>query len=166
MPQGHRQTSAVSEIQIKSLRERLQNPTSTQLPLFCSPNLVFLSRDLEPTIRDSVFVTRHFWMCMIFSKIVWGWVKRLCEGGSFGRAHRGGRVRTLDLCGCGLTASSLHLRLFYFAEQTKSRTWVWIDGPAARHMGRAGRRMDKHRETMCFSTVAYSGRGPGAHPPG
>ena len=55
-----------------SLRERLQNPTSTQLPLICSPNLDFLSRDLGPTVRDSVFVTGHFWMCMIFSEIVRG----------------------------------------------------------------------------------------------
>ena len=147
-----------------SLRERLQNPTSTQLPLFCSPNLVFLSRDLEPTIRDSVFVTRHFWMCMIFSKIVWGWVKRLCEGGSFGRAHRGGRARTLDLCGCGLTASSLHLRLLYCAEQTAGKPWVWIDGPAARRMGRAQRQTDKHRETMHVSILAYAGRVSGRTP--
>ena len=47
--------------------------------------------------------------------------------GIFGRAHRERRIHTLDVCGCGLTASSLCLRLFYFAEQTKSRTWVWID---------------------------------------
>ena len=84
--------------------------------------------------------------------------------GDFGFAHRGGRVHTLDLCGCGLTASSLHLRLFYFAEQTKGKPWVWIDGPAARRMGRAERRTDKHRETMHVSILAYSGRVPGAHP--
>ena len=39
------------------LRERLQNSTSTQLPLFCLPNLGFWSLDLWPMVWDSVLVT-------------------------------------------------------------------------------------------------------------
>ena len=86
-----------------SLRERLQNPTSTQLPLICSPNLGFLSRDLGPTVRDSVFVTGHFWMRMIFSEIVWGWVKRSYEGGfSVARTGEGGSTPWICAPKCSL----------------------------------------------------------------
>ena len=86
-----------------SLRERLQNPTSTQLPLLCLPNLGFLSRDLGPTVRDSVFVTGHFWMRMIFSEIVWGWVKRSCEGGfSVARTGEGGSTPWICAPKCSL----------------------------------------------------------------
>ena len=63
-----------------SLRERLHNPTSTQLPLFFSPNLGFLNRGLGPTVRETVLVTRHLVICRICFEIKWGWVKRACAG--------------------------------------------------------------------------------------
>ena len=119
-----------------SLRERLQNPTSTQLPLICSPNLDLLSRDLGPTVRDSVFVTGHFWMCMIFSEIVRGWVKRSSEGDF--RPHTPGREGPHP----GFVRLPAHCFFSEFAFvlfcRTKGKPWVWIDAPAARRwQGRA-----------------------------
>ena len=80
-----------------SLRERLQNPTSTQLPLLFSPNLDFLNRGLGPTVWETVLVTGHLVICRICFEIRWGWVKRACAG-EFSAAHTGNGGSTPWMC--------------------------------------------------------------------
>ena len=149
-----------------SLRKPLQNPTSTPLPLFFSPNLGFSNRGLGPTVRETVLVTGHLMICRICFEIKWGWVKRACAG-EFSAAHTGnggstpwmcaaaGSLLLLCVCACSILRNKQRAGLGCGLTDRLPDIWA---GP--------GGGWTNNRETMCFSTVAYSGRGPGVPPPG
>ena len=147
-----------------SLRERLQNPTSTQLPLLFSPNLGFLNRGLGPTVRETVLVTGHLVICRICFEIRWGWVKRACAG-EFSAAHTGnggstpwmcaaaGSLLLLCVCACSILRNKQRAGLGCGLTDRLPDIWAGPGGGWT-NIGRP-----------CVSIVAYSGRGPGAPPP-
>ena len=143
-----------------SLRERLQNPTDTKLPLFFSPNLGFLNRGLGPKVRETVLVTGHLVICRICFEIRWGWVKRACAG-EFSAAHTGNGGSTPWMCAA---AGSLLLLCVCACSILRNKQRASLGCGLMDRLGRAERRTDTHRETMYASILVYSGRPPGAHP--